>query len=202
MLPADNSPVVRRQWYNEMLMHHSGEECVMARRRFPRPNLQRELKARVLRSKDKAQQEAESAKDGPHWATADDERKMRYEEQETRRRAQEREMKDAEVRMIQEHQARKKREYESLIDRLQRPEPKAVEAKQEQKHEWTDRPWREIINERIQEHGWSINGLGAEAGISPSVLSRFMRGERSLTMATLEKLCSALKLGLGPIKAE
>lgn len=47
--------------------------------------------------------------------------------------------------------------------------------------------------------GLSMSRLGREAGVSQAQLSRFLRGERTLTLATAARLCAYLGLRLaGP----
>jgi transcriptional regulator with XRE-family HTH domain len=46
----------------------------------------------------------------------------------------------------------------------------------------------------IKEQGWSQTALGEFAGIAPSVLSRFMSGESSITIDTVDRLFRSLRL--------
>jgi transcriptional regulator with XRE-family HTH domain len=47
--------------------------------------------------------------------------------------------------------------------------------------------------------GLSLNGLARETGVSAGQLSRFLRGERTLTLKAAARLCAYLKLSLaGP----
>jgi hypothetical protein len=48
----------------------------------------------------------------------------------------------------------------------------------------------------IKEQGWSLTALGEFAGIAPSVLSRFMSGETTLTLETVDRLFRSLRLEL------
>jgi transcriptional regulator with XRE-family HTH domain len=57
--------------------------------------------------------------------------------------------------------------------------------------------WRDIIAQRIREN-YTLNALAKETGVSAGVLSRFVRGERNVTVATAEKICQALDLVLVP----
>ena len=50
--------------------------------------------------------------------------------------------------------------------------------------------------------GVSLRVLARESGVSPSVLSRFLRHERSLTLQTADKLAGALGLRLEGRPAE
>jgi hypothetical protein len=58
--------------------------------------------------------------------------------------------------------------------------------------------WRRIIAERIETEDYSYNALGKEAGVSPSVVWRYVKVGRDVRAATLEKLCAALDLVLVP----
>jgi hypothetical protein len=46
--------------------------------------------------------------------------------------------------------------------------------------------------------GRSLNDIGRETGVGPDRLSRFLRGERDLTLAAVEKLCRLFRLELVP----
>ena len=54
----------------------------------------------------------------------------------------------------------------------------------------------EQIREAIDATGCSLNELSRQSGISTSQLARFMRGERGLTSATLDRLTDYLGLKL------
>jgi len=54
----------------------------------------------------------------------------------------------------------------------------------------------EQLRAAIQNSGESLNGLGARVGIGADRLSRFVRGERGLSLAAVDKLCRALGLRL------
>jgi hypothetical protein len=58
------------------------------------------------------------------------------------------------------------------------------------------KPWREIMVERIREMQCSLGDLATESGVDAGVLSRFIRGERSITLDTAERLCGAIGLRL------
>jgi transcriptional regulator with XRE-family HTH domain len=45
-----------------------------------------------------------------------------------------------------------------------------------------------VLKEAIQESGLSVNELAKQSGVSQPQLSRFMRGDRSLTLPAAEKL--------------
>ena len=54
----------------------------------------------------------------------------------------------------------------------------------------------EQLREAIRRSGQSLNGLSRECGVGRDRLSRFMRGERDLTLSAAEKVCRALRLCL------
>ncbi len=54
----------------------------------------------------------------------------------------------------------------------------------------------EQIREAIRQSGVSLYELGRHATIDPSILSRFMRGERSPTLGTAERVLAALGCGV------
>jgi transcriptional regulator with XRE-family HTH domain len=54
----------------------------------------------------------------------------------------------------------------------------------------------EQLREAIRASGESLNHLGKRTGVGPDRLSRFLRGERDLTLTAAEKLCFALGLRL------
>ncbi len=60
----------------------------------------------------------------------------------------------------------------------------------------------EQIQTAIRRSGLSLNQIGRESGVAVPQLSRFMRGERTLTLPAAEKLCRALRLGLAPLEGE
>ena len=62
--------------------------------------------------------------------------------------------------------------------------------------EVTDASMAVRLREAIQESGLSLNQLGRQAGIDHSRLSRFVRGERDLTLDSVDKLCRVLGLHL------
>jgi transcriptional regulator with XRE-family HTH domain len=57
----------------------------------------------------------------------------------------------------------------------------------------------EQLRAAIVESGLSLQELGRSAGVAASVLSRFVRGERTLKLATVDRLCVALGYGLCPL---
>jgi ribosome-binding protein aMBF1 (putative translation factor) len=61
--------------------------------------------------------------------------------------------------------------------------------------------WGAIIRERIAAQGWSAYALGIQSGVDPSILLRFMAGQRDIRLETARKICTALELGLMPIDA-
>lgn len=50
------------------------------------------------------------------------------------------------------------------------------------------------LREAISSSGQSLNQLGQAAGVNDAQLSRFMRGERTLTLETVGRLCQVLGL--------
>lgn len=66
-------------------------------------------------------------------------------------------------------------------------------------------PLAKELQRVILASGMSLNRLGKEAGVSQGQLSRFVRGDRTLTLPAVDRLCSffGLKLvrkGKGPSK--
>jgi transcriptional regulator with XRE-family HTH domain len=54
----------------------------------------------------------------------------------------------------------------------------------------------EQLREAIRQSGRSLNQLSQLSGIDSGRLSRFMRGERDITISAVEKICRALGLHL------
>jgi len=52
------------------------------------------------------------------------------------------------------------------------------------------------LREAIQNSGKSLNQLARECGVGPDRLSRFLRGERDLTVDAADRICRALRLRL------
>jgi DNA-binding phage protein len=52
----------------------------------------------------------------------------------------------------------------------------------------------DVVRQAIEASGLSLAELARQAGINHGQLSRFMRGERSLTLATLDPLAKILRL--------
>ncbi|HUE89624.1 MAG TPA: helix-turn-helix transcriptional regulator [Vicinamibacterales bacterium] len=52
----------------------------------------------------------------------------------------------------------------------------------------------DVVRQAIEESGLSLAELARQASINHGQLSRFMRGERSLTLATLDPLAKVLRL--------
>lgn len=57
----------------------------------------------------------------------------------------------------------------------------------------------EQLIEAIRQDGRSLNQLSKVCGVGPDRLSRFVRGERDLTGAAIDKICGVLRLGLTPL---
>jgi transcriptional regulator with XRE-family HTH domain len=56
----------------------------------------------------------------------------------------------------------------------------------------------EQLREAIRDSGKTLYQLSKDAGVGKDQLSRFMRGERTLTLPVAEKVCRALGLRLAP----
>ncbi len=56
--------------------------------------------------------------------------------------------------------------------------------------------WSEIIRARIIADGWPAYALGREAGVHPSIVQRFLAGQRGLTLETACRLGAVLGLCL------
>jgi DNA-binding phage protein len=59
-------------------------------------------------------------------------------------------------------------------------------------------PIGNAIKATIRERGLSTYALGKLAGVSPGIISRWLNGERSPSLKTLERLTAALDLVLVP----
>jgi plasmid maintenance system antidote protein VapI len=57
-------------------------------------------------------------------------------------------------------------------------------------------PLVDDLQQAIAESGLSLNRLGKQAGVSQAQLSRFVRGERTLTLPVAAKLCIFMGLRL------
>jgi transcriptional regulator with XRE-family HTH domain len=53
-----------------------------------------------------------------------------------------------------------------------------------------------IIADRVQSLGLTAYAVGKRSGVSPTVVRRFLIGERDLKLETVEKVCKALDLVL------
>lgn len=58
------------------------------------------------------------------------------------------------------------------------------------------------LRDAIQASGQSLNQLGHAAEVDAGRLSRFMRGERSLTLEAVSRLCQALGLKFCPAEED
>lgn len=56
------------------------------------------------------------------------------------------------------------------------------------------------LREAIQGSKMSLNELARQCGVGPDRLSRFVRGQRDLTLEAAEKICDTLGLRLAPEK--
>jgi ribosome-binding protein aMBF1 (putative translation factor) len=69
---------------------------------------------------------------------------------------------------------------------------------QELPQEIAGQSWREIIKTRIESKDYSFNELGNAIKVSPSVVTRFVKGQRDVRLDTAEKMCEELDLVLVP----
>lgn len=58
------------------------------------------------------------------------------------------------------------------------------------------------LKNAIRDSGKSLYELSKDSGVAIPQLSLFMRGKRSLTLPTVEKLCRTLRLGLAKLEEE
>jgi transcriptional regulator with XRE-family HTH domain len=54
----------------------------------------------------------------------------------------------------------------------------------------------QTIKDRMKSLNLTAYAVGKMSGISPTVIQRFLNGERGLTLATADKLCQVMDLGL------
>jgi transcriptional regulator with XRE-family HTH domain len=54
------------------------------------------------------------------------------------------------------------------------------------------------LRDAIRNSGQSLSELSKTSGVDPGRLSRFMRGERTLTLPAVEAICRTLRLRLTP----
>jgi len=63
---------------------------------------------------------------------------------------------------------------------------------------------RQTVSEQLRwfigERGESLAEIGRQTGVSHTVLSRFVRGERGLTTASLDRLCEYLGVELRKVR--
>ena len=60
----------------------------------------------------------------------------------------------------------------------------------------------EQLREAIQKDGRSLNQLGKDCGVDAARLSRFVRGERGLSVDAIDRIAAALKLRLAKARAD
>ena len=60
----------------------------------------------------------------------------------------------------------------------------------------------EQIRNAIRDSGQSLNQLSKLCGVDSGRLSRFMRGERELSLGAAEKVCQALHLSLAQLPGQ
>ena len=51
-----------------------------------------------------------------------------------------------------------------------------------------------VVMAAMQRRGWTITDLARESGVSRSALGRWLRGDRSITVRTLDRVWAALGL--------
>ena len=61
-------------------------------------------------------------------------------------------------------------------------------------------PVSEQLRRLIRERGESLAEIGRQTGVSHTVLSRFLRGERGLTTKSFDRLCAYLGLELRKVR--
>ena len=59
-----------------------------------------------------------------------------------------------------------------------------------------DKSWQDILRDAIRQSGMTLTDIAKEVGIDKGQMSRFNRGERSLTIPTAEKIGKLLGLEL------
>lgn len=52
----------------------------------------------------------------------------------------------------------------------------------------------EVLRNAIISSGLTLNEIGRQSGVAVNQISRFVKGERTLTLPAAEKLCQALHL--------
>jgi transcriptional regulator with XRE-family HTH domain len=60
----------------------------------------------------------------------------------------------------------------------------------------------EQLRQAIRGSGHTLNQLSQQCGVGRDQLSRFLRGERDLTLETAARICRALHLELSPYSPE
>jgi len=58
------------------------------------------------------------------------------------------------------------------------------------------------IIQAIKDNGLTSYRLGKMSGVSDTIISRFLRRERTLSLKTASKLVAAMKMELKPVKKE
>jgi len=56
----------------------------------------------------------------------------------------------------------------------------------------------DVLKSAIRRDERAVYRIARDAGVCPTILLRFMAGERGLNTATFDRLCRALNLGLAP----
>jgi ribosome-binding protein aMBF1 (putative translation factor) len=97
-----------------------------------------------------------------------------------------REISEAELAEAGKNIPRSARDAEPARDEMELPK------------EISSRTWRNIIKNRLEAEDYSFRELGTAIGVSPSVVMRFIKGERDVRVGTAEKMCVQLDLVLVP----
>ncbi len=58
----------------------------------------------------------------------------------------------------------------------------------------------DMLRRAIKDDDRTVFRIATEAGVSHTILSRFMAGQRGLNTATLDRVCRVLRLGLRPVR--
>ncbi|MFO0422822.1 MAG: helix-turn-helix domain-containing protein [Planctomycetia bacterium] len=58
----------------------------------------------------------------------------------------------------------------------------------------------DILRAALQTDPRPVTRIAREAGVNHAMLSRFVRGERGLTLSTVDQLCRVMPLGLRDLR--
>ena len=76
------------------------------------------------------------------------------------------------------------------------PKKKATNKRTEQTRTIDPDDLDAVMRDAILKSGRSVNDIAKQAEVSQSVLSRFVRGERTITLPLASRVCGVLKLRL------